>query len=46
MKLISSTILICIGIYIAFNHPDIAQVMYGYFMQSINFVVSLFGKVA
>jgi len=44
-SLITSLVLMCIGIYLAYNHPDIADVMYAYFIQAINFILSFFGKV-
>ena len=44
MKILPALVMVCVGIYISVNHPDVASVMYGYFMQTINFVLKFFGK--
>ena len=43
-KLVSSLFLVCIGIYIANNHPEIAAVMYDKFLMGINYVMAFMAR--
>lgn len=36
MKLVPSLVLICVGIWIAFTYPDVAQQIYGYILSFLD----------
>lgn len=46
MKVGTALLFVCIGIYITYNHPQFALVVYGYIQLALQWIIATFNQLS